>query len=127
MCVCVCVCVCVCPVLTVWGMEKGCVRLAQKLFLGAFVFSFQAEIPVYGNLFQCFVHLCVQRVREREREKERERERERERGYSSLTLITDPEEVFRMLRQMTHGTAAELHFLSILQHMLLIRDDYWAR
>ena len=122
-------CVCVC----VYVSSTYCVEYGERVcglpnnfftvFLGAFVFSFQAEIPVYGNLFQCLVHLCVQR------------ERERERfdchcwtaSYSSLTLITDPEEVFRMLRQMTHGTAAELHFLSILQHMLLIRDDYWAR
>ena len=48
----------------------------------------------------------------------------------SLTLslsLTEPEEVFRMLRNMTVGTKAEHYFLSVLQHMLLIRDDYWAR
>ncbi len=28
---------------------------------------------------------------------------------------------------MTAGTASEHHFLSILQHMMVIRDDYWAR
>ena len=71
--------------------------------------------------------ICVYRERERERERERFDCHCWTASYSSLTLITDPEEVFRMLRQMTHGTAAELHFLSILQHMLLIRDDYWAR
>ena len=32
-----------------------------------------------------------------------------------------------MLRHMTAGTASEHHFLSILQHMMVIRDDYWAR
>ena len=42
-------------------------------------------------------------------------------------FCTDPEDVFRMLRGMTSGTAAGPHFLSVLQHMLLIRDDYYAR
>lgn len=41
--------------------------------------------------------------------------------------FTEPHEVYRMLRNMTQDTPAEVFFLSILQHMLLIRDDYWAR
>lgn len=41
--------------------------------------------------------------------------------------FTEQHEVYRMLRSMTQGTPAEVYFLSILQHLLLIRDDYWAR
>jgi polyhydroxyalkanoate synthesis regulator phasin len=41
--------------------------------------------------------------------------------------FNDPEDVFRMLRGMTSGTPAGPHFLSVLQHMLLIRDDFYAR
>ena len=32
-----------------------------------------------------------------------------------------------MLRHMTAGTPSEQYFLSILQHMMVIRDDFWAR
>ncbi len=32
-----------------------------------------------------------------------------------------------MVRSITQNTIAGNHFLSILQHMLLIRDDYFAR
>ena len=45
----------------------------------------------------------------------------------ALTPPTDPIEVFRMLNAMTHETPAATYFLSILQHMLLIRDDYFIR
>ena len=42
-------------------------------------------------------------------------------------FLTDPVEVFRMVNSMVHSTTADPYFLSILQHMMLIRDDYWAR
>ena len=32
-----------------------------------------------------------------------------------------------MLRDSTAGTPSEYPFLSILQHLMLIRDDFWAR
>ena len=32
-----------------------------------------------------------------------------------------------MVRSITQNTTAGQHFLSVLQHMLLIRDDYYAR
>ena len=69
---CVCVCVYVSSTYCVEYGERVCdtPKNFSTVFLGAFVFSFQAEIPVYGNLFQCLVHLCVQRERERERERE---------------------------------------------------------
>ena len=41
--------------------------------------------------------------------------------------FTEPHEVYRMLTNMTQQTPAEVYFLSILQHLLLVRDDYWAR
>ena len=42
-------------------------------------------------------------------------------------LCTEPEEVFKMLRGLTSGTPAGQPFLSILQHLLLVRDDFFAR
>jgi hypothetical protein len=41
--------------------------------------------------------------------------------------LSEPEEVFKMLRGLTSGTPAGQPFLSILQHLLLVRDDFYAR
>ncbi|KAJ8252936.1 hypothetical protein GJAV_G00207320 [Gymnothorax javanicus] len=46
---------------------------------------------------------------------------------SSLTELTDASDVFGMLMSVVKNTAAEGHFLSILQHLLLIRNDYFVR
>ena len=51
----------------------------------------------------------------------------RENHFFFNSFLTDPVEVFRMVNGMVIGTNAENYFLSILQHMMLIRDDYWAR
>ena len=42
-------------------------------------------------------------------------------------LFTDPDILFLMLREITSGTPAGPHFLSVLQHMLLIRNDFYSQ
>lgn len=42
-------------------------------------------------------------------------------------LSTDMNEVYHLLYNMLKDTAAENYLLSILQHFLLIRNDYFIR
>lgn len=44
-----------------------------------------------------------------------------------LPACTDAGDVFNTLHSLLKDTAAEMPFLSILQHLLLIRNDYFAR
>uniref|UniRef100_A0A087YF06 Diaphanous related formin 2 n=1 Tax=Poecilia formosa TaxID=48698 RepID=A0A087YF06_POEFO len=41
--------------------------------------------------------------------------------------LTDMNEVYHLLSNMVKDTASETYFLSILQHLLLIRNDYYIR
>ncbi|KAK7803733.1 hypothetical protein U0070_002110, partial [Myodes glareolus] len=43
------------------------------------------------------------------------------------SLSTDMNEVYHLLYNMLKDTAAENYLLSILQHFLLIRNDYYIR
>lgn len=43
------------------------------------------------------------------------------------SVLTDVQEVFQVLHNTVKDSAAEQLFLSILQHLLLIRNDYDAR
>lgn len=45
----------------------------------------------------------------------------------SLTLCTDAGDVFGIVQSMVKDTNAEPYFLSILQHLALIRNDYLVR
>ena len=45
----------------------------------------------------------------------------------TLTFVTDARECFDLLNNNTMGTASEPFFLSILQHLLSIRDDVLVR
>ncbi|TRY85994.1 hypothetical protein DNTS_032780, partial [Danionella cerebrum] len=45
----------------------------------------------------------------------------------SLTLCTDVGDVFSVLSSSVKDTGAESYFLSILQHLLLVRNDYFTR
>uniref|UniRef100_A0A8C5RBN7 Diaphanous related formin 1 n=1 Tax=Laticauda laticaudata TaxID=8630 RepID=A0A8C5RBN7_LATLA len=47
--------------------------------------------------------------------------------FESLILFTDFNEIFQILQNTVKDSKAEQHFLSILQHFLLIRNDYEAR
>lgn len=47
--------------------------------------------------------------------------------YETLTLCTDAWDVFNMLQSVVKDSSAEPYFLSILQHLLLIRNDYFVR
>ncbi|CDQ84342.1 unnamed protein product [Oncorhynchus mykiss] len=42
-------------------------------------------------------------------------------------LLTDMGEVYHLLSNMVKDTGSETYFLSILQHLLLIRNDYYIR
>lgn len=43
------------------------------------------------------------------------------------SLCTDMDEVYHILSNMVKDTGSETYFLSILQHLLLIRNDYYIR
>nr|DBA33035.1 TPA: hypothetical protein GDO54_000771 [Pyxicephalus adspersus] len=44
-----------------------------------------------------------------------------------LNTLTDASDVFSMLWNSVKNTNSEVYFLSILQHLLIIRNDYFAR
>ncbi|XP_065058527.1 protein diaphanous homolog 2-like isoform X2 [Rhopilema esculentum] len=41
--------------------------------------------------------------------------------------LDDPDEVYKLVKTVNKDTASEQYFLSVLQHLLLIRDDVYAR
>lgn len=43
------------------------------------------------------------------------------------SVCTDMDEVYHILSNMMKDTSSESYFLSILQHFLLIRNDYYVR
>ena len=43
------------------------------------------------------------------------------------TEFNEPESVFNLLLTTVQGTGAATYLLSILQHLLLIRDDFYVR
>uniref|UniRef100_A0A3Q2YIP4 Diaphanous-related formin 3 n=1 Tax=Hippocampus comes TaxID=109280 RepID=A0A3Q2YIP4_HIPCM len=45
----------------------------------------------------------------------------------ALTLFTDAGDVFNILLSMVKDSSAENYFISILQHLVLIRNDYFVR
>lgn len=47
--------------------------------------------------------------------------------YESLTLCTDAGDVFSIVLSMVKDSSAEPYFLSILQHLMLIRNDHLIR
>ena len=42
-------------------------------------------------------------------------------------VFTDSDEVYKLVKTVNKDTASEQYFLSVLQHLLLIRDDVYAR
>lgn len=48
-------------------------------------------------------------------------------NFFPLLIFTDMNEVYHLLYNMLKDTAAENYLLSILQHFLLIRNDYYIR
>jgi hypothetical protein len=62
-----------------------------------------------------------------ETEKDSDHEELLQRLHEVQLEFNDSHEVFRLINSMTHETPSAPHFLSILQHMLLIRDDYFVR
>uniref|UniRef100_A0AAQ4NXB5 Diaphanous related formin 2 n=1 Tax=Gasterosteus aculeatus aculeatus TaxID=481459 RepID=A0AAQ4NXB5_GASAC len=47
--------------------------------------------------------------------------------YLNLFSRTDMNEVYHLLSNMVKDTSSEAYFLSILQHLLLVRNDYYIR
>lgn len=47
--------------------------------------------------------------------------------YESFTLYTDAGDVFSIVQSLVKDSNAEQYFLSILQHLMLIRNDYMVR
>lgn len=45
----------------------------------------------------------------------------------SLTFGNDVKEIFEIVVNTVKDSKAETHFLSLMQHLLLIRNDYMAR
>ena len=45
----------------------------------------------------------------------------------SLTVFTDAYQCFQLVNNTVKDTVAEPYFLSILQHLLCIRDDLFSR
>ena len=45
----------------------------------------------------------------------------------SLTLFTDAYQCFQLINNTVKDTVSEPYFLSILQHLLCIRDDLFSR
>lgn len=52
---------------------------------------------------------------------------EKNQALSLNLLCTDMNEVYHLLSNMVKDTGSENYFLSILQHLLLIRNDYYIR
>lgn len=48
-------------------------------------------------------------------------------SYFLNRVCNDVSEVFHLLYNMVKDTSSENYFLSILQHFLLIRNDYYVR
>ena len=84
-------------------------------------------IPIPQNLREIQLHDLTTHLDIFEDHRENDYEEMLHRFQDIRVEFTEPHEVYRMLRNMTQGTPAEPYFLSILQHLLLIRDDYWAR
>lgn len=47
--------------------------------------------------------------------------------HESLILCTDVGDVFSIVLSMVKDSSAEPYFLSILQHLMLVRNDYFIR
>ena len=62
-----------------------------------------------------------------ENEKESDHEELLQRLHEIQLEFNDPIEIFKMVNAMVHETPSAHYFLSILQHMLMIRDDYFIR
>ncbi|MBZ3885475.1 Protein diaphanous-like protein 1 [Sciurus carolinensis] len=123
--------------------KVGCLQLINALITPAEELDFRVHIR--SELMRLGLHQVLQELREIENDDMRVQlnvfdEQGEEDSYDlkgrlddirmemeSFPLSTDFNEVFQILLNTVKDSKAEPHFLSILQHLLLVRNDYEAR
>uniref|UniRef100_A0A2I3GZ85 Protein diaphanous homolog 1 n=1 Tax=Nomascus leucogenys TaxID=61853 RepID=A0A2I3GZ85_NOMLE len=119
---------------TTIALKVGCLQLINALITPAEELDFRVHIR--SELMRLGLHQVLQDLREIENEDMRVQlnvfdEQGEEDSYDLkgrlLPFSTDFNEVFQILLNTVKDSKAEPHFLSILQHLLLVRNDYEAR
>uniref|UniRef100_A0A2K5ZGM5 Diaphanous related formin 1 n=1 Tax=Mandrillus leucophaeus TaxID=9568 RepID=A0A2K5ZGM5_MANLE len=119
---------------TTIALKVGCLQLINALITPAEELDFRVHIR--SELMRLGLHQVLQDLREIENEDMRVQlnvfdEQGEEDSYDLkgrlFPFSTDFNEVFQILLNTVKDSKAEPHFLSILQHLLLVRNDYEAR
>uniref|UniRef100_A0A452U8P8 Diaphanous related formin 1 n=1 Tax=Ursus maritimus TaxID=29073 RepID=A0A452U8P8_URSMA len=116
------------------ALKVGCLQLINALITPAEELDFRVHIR--SELMRLGLHQVLQDLREIENDDMRVQlnvfdEQGEEDSYDLKgrlsPLFTDFSDVFQILLNTVKDSKAEPHFLSILQHLLLVRNDYEAR
>ncbi|XP_044803495.2 protein diaphanous homolog 1 isoform X5 [Bubalus bubalis] len=119
------------------ALKVGCLQLINALITPAEELDFRVHIR--SELMRLGLHQVLQDLREIENEDMRVQltvfdEQGEEDSYDLKGRLDDIRmemddfsEVFQILLNTVKDSKAEQHFLSILQHLLLVRNDYEAR
>ncbi|XP_011795098.1 PREDICTED: protein diaphanous homolog 1 isoform X1 [Colobus angolensis palliatus] len=122
---------------TTIALKVGCLQLINALITPAEELDFRVHIR--SELMRLGLHQVLQDLREIENEDMRVQlnvfdEQGEEDSYDLKGRLDDIRmemddfnEVFQILLNTVKDSKAEPHFLSILQHLLLVRNDYEAR
>uniref|UniRef100_A0A8C0LAB2 Protein diaphanous homolog 1 n=1 Tax=Canis lupus dingo TaxID=286419 RepID=A0A8C0LAB2_CANLU len=116
------------------ALKVGCLQLINALITPAEELDFRVHIR--SELMRLGLHQVLQDLREIENDDMRVQlnvfdEQGEEDSYDLkgrlFLFSTDFSDVFQILLNTVKDSKAEPHFLSILQHLLLVRNDYEAR
>uniref|UniRef100_A0A452SWQ2 Protein diaphanous homolog 1 n=1 Tax=Ursus americanus TaxID=9643 RepID=A0A452SWQ2_URSAM len=116
------------------ALKVGCLQLINALITPAEELDFRVHIR--SELMRLGLHQVLQDLREIENDDMRVQlnvfdEQGEEDSYDLKgrlsPFFTDFSDVFQILLNTVKDSKAEPHFLSILQHLLLVRNDYEAR
>uniref|UniRef100_A0A8C0ZXP7 Diaphanous related formin 1 n=1 Tax=Castor canadensis TaxID=51338 RepID=A0A8C0ZXP7_CASCN len=114
------------------ALKVGCLQLINALITPAEELDFRVHIR--SELMRLGLHQVLQDLREIENDDMKVQlnvfDEQGDEDFLDLKLIslsTDFSEVFQILLNTVKDSKAEPHFLSILQHLLLVRNDYEAR
>ncbi|XP_007519043.1 protein diaphanous homolog 1 isoform X2 [Erinaceus europaeus] len=119
------------------ALKVGCLQLINALITPAEELDFRVHIR--SELMRLGLHKVLQNLREIENDEMRVQvnvfdEQGEEDSYDLKGRLDDIRmemddfsEVFQILLNTVKDSKAEPHFLSILQHLLLVRNDYEAR